>query len=108
MRQQKNGYSLGNDAFVWSYSDIVKPDGTSAGFDRIRDFVSGDRLDFTDVLGGRTASDAHDMLHVTDTSAGTVVSVSFDAGVSFCDVVLLEGQHGLDLDQMMADGCLMV
>ena len=86
----------------------MKPDGTSAGFGRIRDFVSGDRLDFTDVLGGRTASDAHDMLHVTATSAGTVVSVSFDAGVSFCDVVLLEGQHGLDLDQMMADGCLMV
>jgi hypothetical protein len=54
MRQQKNGYSLGNDAFVWSYSDIVNPDGTSAGFDRFRDFVSGDRLDFTDVLGGRT------------------------------------------------------
>ncbi|HRD76532.1 MAG TPA: type I secretion C-terminal target domain-containing protein, partial [Hyphomicrobiaceae bacterium] len=94
--QQRNGFSAGNDTFVWEREDI----GT--GLDRIRDFMVGDRLDFSSLFCGRDA--ASSMLRVTDTAAGTIVSADMgDAG--FVDVVLLEGVH-LDLDALLSNACV--
>ena len=106
--QFKNGYSLGNDTFAWERADVVTESGASAGFDTIRDFGVGDRIDFSAMLEGAPGADVHDMVRLTDTAAGTVVSASFDAGASFLDVVLIEGQHGLDIDEMVGAGSLVV
>ncbi len=106
--QTTGGYSLGNDTFAWSHFDVVTSDSRSAGFDRITDFGAGDRLDFSGLWDGPPALDVHDMLRVMDTASGTVVSASFDGGASFLDVVLLDGQHGLNVDHMVADGTLIV
>ena len=105
--QTTNGFSLGADTFVWSRDDVVNADGTSAGFDRITDFMGDDRLDFTGLVASGPAA-AHDVLRLTDTAAGTIVSASFDGGQTFVDVVMLDGQHGLDIDRMVADGNIMV
>jgi Ca2+-binding RTX toxin-like protein len=106
--QYKGGFSLGNDTFAWSRADVVTATGASAGFDRIVDFAVGDRIDFTGLFTGMVVADVHDAVRVTDTAAGTVVSASFDGGVSFVDVVQIDGAHDLDLDQMLASGSLVV
>ncbi|MEW5963128.1 MAG: calcium-binding protein [Pseudomonadota bacterium] len=106
--QFKGGFSLGNDTFAWARVDVVTASGSSAGFDRIVDFAVGDRIDFSGLFTGMPIADVHDVVRLTDTAAGTVVSTSFDGGASFLDVVQIDGLHDLDLDQMIAGGSLVV
>jgi Ca2+-binding RTX toxin-like protein len=105
--QFKNGYSAGNDTFAWLRGDAVNGDGSSAGFDRITDFGAGDRMDFSGMNLG-TAVPRNYLVRATDTASGTVISASFDNGATFLDVVLIEGQHGLDVDALLASGALIV
>lgn len=106
--QYKGGFSLGNDTFMWARADVIDATGASAGFDRIVDFAVGDRIDFAGLFDGMVVADVHDVVRLTDTAAGTVVSASFDGGASFLNVVQIDGLHGLDLDDMLASGSLVV
>jgi Big-like domain-containing protein/hemolysin type calcium-binding protein len=98
--QQNGAGTKGSNTFVWSLADVVKADGTSAGLDHITDFGIGDRLDFS----GMFASDplqAADVLHLTDTAAGSVVSADVGGG-TFVDVVVLDGVHYASLDYLLS------
>jgi Ca2+-binding RTX toxin-like protein len=106
--QIAGGYSLGNDTFAWARSDVINADGSRAGYDRIVDFGAGDRLDFSAVFAGQPVRPPSSEVRFTDTAAGTVVGVSVDGGQSFVDAVIIEGQNGLDVDQMIASGALVV
>jgi Ca2+-binding RTX toxin-like protein len=104
--QAKDGFSLGNDTFAWSLADVLNPDGTSAGFDRIADFGAGDRLDFSGLFSGKHPS-AAGVVHVTDTGEGTVIAVDLGAGQP-TEIVLLEGVHDLTVADLTGQGSLIV
>lgn len=97
----------GDDTFVWTRPDIMHANGTWAGFDSITDFGAGDRLDFSLAFKGLPVSPIENMIRVTDTASGSVVSASFDGGTNFFDVVLLADQH-LDLDDLVSFGQITV
>ena len=100
-------FSWGRDTFVWERADAVNADGSRAGFDRITDF-SGDRLDFTGLFPAHGPVAAHDLLHVTDTAAGEVISAAIGTNGSFVDIVQLDGIHGAGIDDLVAAGQLVV
>lgn len=90
----------GSDTFYWSEKDIVSGK-KSQGVDTITDFSAGDRLDLSSVIGGANPST---LVKVTDTDAGSVVSVK--VGSSFYDVVLLQNVHGVTTASLLADAQL--
>lgn len=103
---QKNGFSLGDDTFAWLRGDVVSDTGASLGFDRITDFGAGDKLDFSGLQLG--AGDIASVLRLTDTASGTVVAANFGGTAGFVDVVVLDGLHGLNLNDLVDDHTLVV
>lgn len=99
--QLQNGYSFGNDTFVWARSDVINTNNTQAGFDKIIDFGVGDRLDFSEIFSGQPPMDIHDAVHVTDVGNGTVISLYMGAGIGYFDVVKLEGFHADSVDDLL-------
>ncbi len=97
----------GNDTFVWEKADVVTAGGASAGLDHITDFGAGDRLDFT-LLFTSPPSVAAEVVHVADTAAGTVVSAAVGAAGAFVDVVVLDGVHGVAIDDLLHNNQLLV
>jgi Ca2+-binding RTX toxin-like protein len=97
----------GNDTYFWQRSDVFHANGAWAGFDTITDFGAGDRLDLSGVFKGLPAQPMANMVHVTDTGAGTVISASINGGTTFLDVVVLSGQH-YDIDDLIDSGQLVV
>lgn len=99
----------GNDTFVWEERDVVSG-WKSQGVDTITDFGAGDRLDLSDITGGFLGlnwlfgSDPASQVKVTDTAAGSMVSVK--VGSSFYDVVMLQNVHGVTAASLLADGQL--
>lgn len=106
--QLANGYSVGNDTFVWSRSDIVTTSGARAGFDTIVDFAAGDRLDFSAIFAGGAGQAMSNLIHVTDTAGGTVISVHVDNTIGFVDTVILKNVHGLTLDALVSQNAIIV
>jgi len=96
-----NAAAAGNDTFVWDFGDVLNPDGSKAGFDTITDFAAGDKLDFTGLFAGRGITSPSQFIHVTDTAAGTVVSVDMGGTAGFMDVVLLQDMHVANVDELM-------
>lgn len=90
----------GSDTFVWREKDVVSGK-KSQGVDIITDFGAGDRLDLSGITGG---SDPATLVKVTDTAAGSMVSVK--VGSAFYDVVLLQSLHGITTTSLLADGQL--
>ena len=74
----------GNDTFVYMKKD-------AGGVDHISDFAVGDRLDLHDFLKSAKYASIGDVVHVTDTAEGSLVSVK--SGGSFVDLVILDGVH---------------
>jgi Ca2+-binding RTX toxin-like protein len=90
---QQNGLGInGADTFAWQRNDVVSATGTSLGFDHITDFGANDRLDFTGLFDNSHPADLSAVLHVTDTSSGTLVQADVGGG-HFVDVVLLDNVH---------------
>ena len=85
----------GNDTYVWAAKDVN-------AVDHITDFAVGDRLNLRDLLKGQSFADA---LKITDTAAGAMVSVKI--GGSFQDVVVLDGLHNVDANQLLKDGMIL-
>lgn len=91
----------GNDTFVWFKKDV----GGTNGVDTIRDFQVGDKLDLRDFFKGKAGVDIDDMVHFTETSAGTILSVNVKG--TFVDVAHLAGAHNLDASDMLAAGAIL-
>lgn len=97
----------GADTFKFEASDI-RSGNNYYGFDTITDFGVGDRLDFDNLLNGVRERDIGRYVHLTEVDAGTMVSVDFGGNAGFVDVVLLEGLHGIDIDDLTAGGHIVV
>jgi Ca2+-binding RTX toxin-like protein len=98
----------GSDTFAWNSDDI------GLGVDTITDFtvgVGGDQLDFDFVGFDQQLSDISEFLQLLEDGNDTIVRVDSNGvvgGVSFIETVVLQGVTGLDLDQLLADGNLIV
>ncbi len=97
----------GNDTFTYTKSDVVSG-RNHHGVDRITDFGAGDRLDFEDLLKGVKYDSLADVVKVTETDEGTLLSVDLNGHSGFTDVVLLEGVFDLDLDYLDGGGQVIV
>ena len=100
-----NGGAKGANTYAWERADVVNPNGTSAGLDRITDFGVGDRVDFTGLVSAPVSA-AHDVVRVTDTAAGLVLSVDMGGTAGFVDVVVLDNVHGLSVDDLDHSGAI--
>ncbi len=100
--------SSGNDTFVWLREDIVGANGSAAGFDTIVDFGIGDRLDFSGIFNGAPPAPIADLLRVTETGTGSIVSVDVDANGTFFDVALLSGVTQIDVDDLVQQNAVIV
>jgi Ca2+-binding RTX toxin-like protein len=100
--------SSGNDTFVWLREDIVGANGSAAGFDTIVDFGVGDRLDFSGIFNGAPPAPIADLLRVTETGTGSIVSVDVDANGTFFDVALLSGVTQIDVDDLVQQNAVIV
>jgi Ca2+-binding RTX toxin-like protein len=106
--QLANGPSAGNDLFLWSRSDIVNDLGVRVGYDQILDFAAGDVMDFSAVFDGEPDQPIGDIVGVRDSANGTIVSLHMAGVTGFIDTVLLRGIHGMTLDQLVAEGGILV
>ncbi len=97
----------GLNTFLWDRADVVNANGTKAGYDHITDFGAGDKLDFTGLVSSHPAA-AHDMVRVTDTASGLVVSVDVGGTTGFVDVVVLDNVHGLTVDDLDHNGAIVI
>jgi Ca2+-binding RTX toxin-like protein len=99
----------GSDTFTWLEKDVVSG-LKSQGVDTITDFAAGDILDVSGILKSSLGakayakSDTATLVKVTDTSEGSMLSVS--VGSAFYDVVLLQHVHGVTTASLLADGQL--
>ncbi len=104
--QKTNGFSLGNDTFAWLRADVVNASGVRQGFDHILDFAAGDSLDFSGL--GLAAGPIGNVVHVTDTAAGTVIAANLGGTTGFVNVAVLDGVHHLTLAAMVHDHGILV
>ncbi|MEQ1576256.1 MAG: calcium-binding protein [Hyphomicrobium sp.] len=99
----------GIDTYRWQAGD------NSGGSDQITDFVNGvggDTLDISALLVGFTGSSVlSDFVRKTEGAGNTTISIDTDGaagGANFVDLVVLQGQTGIDLNQMKTNGNLIV
>ena len=85
----------GRDVYNWAIKDVD-------AVDHITDFSKEDQLNLRDLLKGQQFASS---VKVTDTAAGSVVSVKI-AG-SFHDVVVLDNVHGLSANDMLKSGMIL-
>ncbi|MEZ5844597.1 MAG: DUF4114 domain-containing protein [Hyphomicrobiaceae bacterium] len=95
----------GADTFTWLAKDIVL-EGNHLGVDVVTDFsvVDRDVLDFSALLAG-TPTSLDGLVELTDTTEGTLVSVLL--GKDMVDVVMLEGVHNIDANDLLKDGLIL-
>lgn len=99
--QLKNG-APASDIFVWARADVLV--GTlKQGFDHLTDFAMDDRLDMTGLFISH-AVPADQVIRVTDTAAGSTISVKISS-VGFVDIVSLDGVH-TTVSDLIANGAL--
>lgn len=106
----------GSDTFAYKAIDVVGADGATLAMDRIHGFEGNDHLDIRGLLQGllndamtrdERAATIDDNVHLTDTSAGTILQVKI-AG-AFVDVALLTDYHatGANAAAWAADGMIL-
>ena len=91
----------GKDTYKWA----VKDTGSNS-LDHIRDFAKGDRLNLHDLLKDQKYASISDVVKVTDTAAGSKVSVK--VGDSMVDVVVLDGIHNTSAIELHKAGMILV
>ena len=97
-----------SDTFVWKSSDVVDQlTGDSRGVDTIHGYESNDVLDVRSLLKGVAYTNLDEVVHFTDTSAGTMLQVKMSTG--FVNVALLADVHlgGPSPAAYAADGVLL-
>ncbi len=106
--QLGTNFSIGNDSYGWLKSDVVNGSGVRVGFDTIGDFAAGDKLDFTGVFTSHPPAAIADLVRVTDTANGTLISLHIDNTIGFVDAVILKDVHNLDLVDLVQQNGIMV
>lgn len=97
----------GSDKYLWFAKDIVDQNtGESKGVDVITDFSAGDVLDFSRLLDGVGFEAVGDVVRTEESREGTMVSVQI--GEDFVDVVLLQGVHGMDANDLVDAEAILV
>lgn len=99
--QLGTNFSIGNDTYLWAQADVVNASGVRVGFDTIGDFAAGDRLDFSGVFSSHPPASIADLVRITDTANGTLISLHIDNTIGFVDAVILKDVHNLDLDDLV-------
>ncbi len=100
----------GIDTYVFHGTEA----GSNLNADTINGFtagVGGDAIDISDVLVGYTAGSIDAWVHLTVVGSDTVVSIDKNGaapGGLFYNVATIVGVTGLDADQMVTDGNLIV
>ena len=94
----------GADTFAWLKGDVTK---TVGSLDHITDWQAGDKLDLTEMFKTITSSHAA-RVELTDTASGEILSAQFNKGGAFVNVVMLDGQHGLTIADLVHSGGLLV
>ncbi len=95
-------------------ADTFVLDGITNRVDTITDFnvFEGDHLQVRDILSFDPLTDAiSDFIHITQTGANSFVSVDADGaanGQNFINVARLTGVTGLDVNQLYADGNIVI
>ncbi len=96
----------GADTFLWGSIKDVVSSGVHQGRDTITDFQIGtDVLDVTKLLGSQEWADIGDVIHVTDTVSGSLVSVKMSG--AFEDVAFLSNVHEIDAHTLLAEGSIL-
>ncbi len=103
---QSGAGDSGFDTFAWTRTDVIGGSGPAGNLDHITDFGSGDKLDFSQLFSGAHPAVVSSVVHVADTAAGTIVSA--DLGTGFVDVVVLDGVHGVTVDDLVAHQSIVV
>lgn len=94
----------GADTYKWYVKDVLS--GTKhLGVDAITDFSAGDKLDLKEFTKAFKNAKIDDVIHVTDTAQGSLVSAK--VGSAFVDVVVLDGVHGVSAGDLLASGMLL-
>ena len=108
---------VGNDThFGGAGADTIDFNSLAEGFDTVTDFtrgVGGDRLDVRDVLVGYNpgASAIGDFVRLSESGGSTTVSIDANGaagGASFSPIVSLQGVAGVLLNDLLANGNLVV
>ncbi len=94
----------GDDSFMWYVKDIVTG-SKLLGADFITDFGNGrDVLNLSEFTKAYKGANVNDVVHITDTGAGSMVSVKTVLG--FVDLVLLQDVHQVTVNSLLADGMI--
>ncbi len=97
-----------------AHADTFILDGITNRVDTITDFnvAEGDHLQVRDILSFDPLVDAiSDFIHITQTGANSILSVDADGalnGENFVNVARLNGVTGLDVNQLFADGDIVI
>ena len=97
----------GNDTFVFVANDVISG-SNYFGYDTITDFGPGDILDFSGLASGKSPIDVDRDIEIRDSLDGTFISVDLGGQTGFVDIVLLEDVHGLELNDLIVDGHVVV
>ncbi|MEZ5851972.1 MAG: right-handed parallel beta-helix repeat-containing protein [Hyphomicrobiaceae bacterium] len=96
----------GADTFSWGSAKDVVSSGVHLGVDTITDFTIGeDVLDVAHLVGSQAWADIGEVVNVTDTNSGSLVSVNI--GGTFEDVALLSNVHGIDAQALLTEGSIL-
>jgi Ca2+-binding RTX toxin-like protein len=102
--------NAGNDALVGDAGNdvIYGGDGIDklyggTGYDTITAFGAGDHLDFSEFGHGKHGLDVMEEVWLTDTTRGTILCT-----IVSIEVVLLEGVHGIELQDLVDGGHFIV
>ncbi len=98
----------GADKFVWNAAENFETASGTSYVDRITDFSTADQLNFDALINNGGNDDATDFVKFVDRAAGTMVSVASSATGEFHETVLLEGVHGVSVQQAQLDGWLVI
>jgi Ca2+-binding RTX toxin-like protein len=95
------------DTFFW-YDRDVRSDGGDHWVDTIKNFEADDVLDFSGIVS-QTGATASEWIELNEVGGDTYISVRLSAAESaMTDVVVLEGVTGLNVNDMIADGSMLM
>lgn len=96
----------GQDVFSWGAAKDVIDSGVHLGVDHVADFTAGeDKLSISGLLGTQAWSTIDDVVRVSETMEGSLISVRI--GGTFQDVAVLDEVWGMTASQMHSDGLLL-
>jgi len=95
----------GHDTFTWYAKDVIDTSGKNIGIDVITDFSKEDSLNLHELLKGQSFKSLDSVVKLTDGKEGTLVSVMVEG--KFVSVAMLSDVHGLNVNDMHANGMLL-